>query len=319
MAEANEQHERWGEFLHLQDPKSFSRLLYTNPVCLLATVRNSKTNANPFESLGAASESSSHREPQSPTRNVMVISWLTAMNNSGKFIMSVNKNRHTASVLVPNQNIMNDDVEFVLCVPVAGMEDLVRNVGRTSGRWGKSKFPSDRMEQCSSGDGDEASFPIISDNHAINSVSYQDKKDSSAGKSNAKNSTPKSKPRSKRKKFENGIDGLVAVQIGTSSREIRCPSRELFAIQRTVAHLQCTTCGRIKETEEMAKALDDDHYLIVAQVTDAYVRKDYWNEGKSQFQPMKYEEDGKDKFPPPYLTFFGSQTFGYVVTNENIR
>ena len=76
------------EFVHLQDAKSFSRLLYTNPVCLLATLNPSAT--------------------PTPTRNVMVISWLTPTNNSGKFVMSVNKRRHTAGILVPNDNSNGD-------------------------------------------------------------------------------------------------------------------------------------------------------------------------------------------------------------------
>jgi hypothetical protein len=32
--------------------------------------------------------------------------------------------------------------------------------------------------------------------------------------------------------------------------------------------------------------VDEDRYLISADGTDAYVRRDYWNEDKKQFQPM---------------------------------
>ena len=66
--------------------------------------------------------------------NVMILSWLTATNNEGKFMFSLNKHRHTASV------IRN---EFTLSVPVQGMEDLVLSAGGVSAKWGYSKFPND--------------------------------------------------------------------------------------------------------------------------------------------------------------------------------
>ena len=63
--------------------------------------------------------------------------------------------------------------------------------------------------------------------------------------------------------------------------------------------------------------VDEDHYLISADVTDAsYVRRDYWNEDKKQFQPTKEQRGGTNVFPPPYMAFFGSQSFGYIVTHD---
>ena len=50
----------------------------------------------------------------------------------------------------------------------------------------------------------------------------------------------------KTKKFENGIDGLVAVKIGTSEEE-PLSDRELFGIHETVTHLKCTLCRILKK------------------------------------------------------------------------
>lgn len=53
-----------------------SRLLYTNPVCLLTS-----------------------HDPATRRRNVMTISWLTAINNQGGFICSMNAKRATAPIV----------------------------------------------------------------------------------------------------------------------------------------------------------------------------------------------------------------------------
>lgn len=65
------------EWEEIKDPKMFSRLLYTNPVCVLTTVDEDRGQ-----------------------RNAMVVSWLTPVNNYGCFIMSINKERHTATLLL---------------------------------------------------------------------------------------------------------------------------------------------------------------------------------------------------------------------------
>lgn len=232
-------------WIELKESKDFSRLLYTNPVCLLTTVN----------------------EISSPSQNVMVISWLAATNNQGKFMMSINKNRHTAQILT----LKESNVEFVLCVPVSGMETLVKNVGSVSGKWGKSKFWNDD--------------PVTQD------------------ESN-KSDTSKASNNKKRRRFQNGIEGLHAVQLGSSIDEPKSES-ELFAVKGTVAHLKCCTY-RIVDGKD-GSAIDEDHHLILCEVKAAFVHRQYWNEEKKRFQP-------KSKDVPPYLTFFGSQAFGYVVS-----
>ena len=54
-----------------------------------------------------------------------------------------------------------------------------------------------------------------------------------------------------------------------------------------------------------ASLVDDEHYLVSATVVDAYCHGDYWDKEKNLFRPSTTSA-------PPYLTFFGSQTFGYV-------
>jgi len=297
MTEARYDNANLGEFLHLQDEKSFSRLLYTNPVCLLTTVNSTRTSTSATSSIASA-----------PRRNVMVISWLTPTNNTGKFVMSVNKRRHTASILVPTPpNDDNHNAEFVLCVPVAGMEDLIRNVGKTSGRWGSSKFPSDQIHAQSEKSG------LHHDTLTASTAS---------GSSNTHGSTPPFKK--KKKKFENGIDGLIAVKIGTTDEEPAIESKELFGIMGTVAHIKCRVNGIVEETNTTdpgGNGLDEDHHLILAEVTNAYIKKDYWDETKKQFRPIgqKCGDDEAQVHPPPYLTFFGSQTFGYVVNADMLN
>lgn len=234
-------------WIELRESKDFSRLLYTNPVCLLTTVN----------------------EISSPSQNVMVISWLTATNNQGKFMMSINKNRHTAQILT----LKESNVEFVLCVPVAGMETLVKNVGSVSGKWGKSKFWNDE--------------PMIQDDDTS-------KCDKSKPPSNNK----------KRRRFQNGIEGLHTVQTGSSTEEPKSES-ELFAVKGTVAHLECCTY-RIVDGKD-GSAIDEDHHLILCEVRAAFVHSQYWDDNKKRFQP-------KSRGVPPYMTFFGSQAFGYVVS-----
>eukprot|EP00808_Paulinella_micropora_P027189 g24132.t1 len=87
----------------MQVPRGlFSRILYTNP-------RHSQ------------------EPPPLQRSNIMTISWLTPTSNHGNFVASVNATRYSAGLLKLSHRL-------VLNVPVAGMEQLVLNVGRCSGR-----------------------------------------------------------------------------------------------------------------------------------------------------------------------------------------
>lgn len=52
--------------------------------------------------------------------------------------------------------------------------------------------------------------------------------------------------------------------------------------------------------------IDETHFLLLADVVEAHVHPSYWDSDKLLFRP-------KSKEVAPYLTFFGSQTFGFVV------
>ncbi|CAI5739846.1 unnamed protein product [Peronospora destructor] len=86
------------------DKGMLSRLLYSNPVCLLSV-----------------------RSSNGSSCNLMTISWITAINNKGKFICSMNATRHTAKFMNQAGAI------FVLNVPVRGMEKLILAIGGCSG------------------------------------------------------------------------------------------------------------------------------------------------------------------------------------------
>jgi flavin reductase (DIM6/NTAB) family NADH-FMN oxidoreductase RutF len=101
-----------------------------------------------------------------------------------------------------------------------------------------------------------------------------------------------------------GIPRLRAVSLGTDVPQNRLESYDsplLFAIKGTIAHLQC----RVAHVYE--HAIDVEHLLVLAQVERAWVRSDYWNGAKNVFGPVS-------ETASPYLTFLGSQTFGYVVS-----
>ena len=101
----------------LTDPSMLSRLLYSNPVCLLTTAN--------------------HRQ------NVMTISWLSSTDNAGHFFMSINRRRFTAECLQMSPY-------FVLNIPVGGMEDTIKEIGSCSGR-DVDKFDVLKINTCAPG------------------------------------------------------------------------------------------------------------------------------------------------------------------------
>lgn len=97
-----------------------SRLLYTNPVCIL---------------------SSKYQE----MNNLMVISWITPINNSGDFILSLNKKRYSSSLVLKSLN-------FILNVPIQGMENILLEIGKCSGESiDKLKKFKDSLKYCGLG------------------------------------------------------------------------------------------------------------------------------------------------------------------------
>ena len=313
-------HEYGSQWVQLKSGKEFSRLLYPNPVCVLCTTRSEKNNNDVKED------------------NVMVLSWLTPTNNEGRFMFSINKSRYSASLLAPSlsdTNITTADercgdkrtysqtetdanggsniyannyqvgIEFSLSIPVQGMEQMVLDVGSISGRFG-TKFPSTKQSKQDSSTIDE-----MHDYTQIEQLSNRQRK-----------------KQRKQQLSIHGVEGLVRVPLGYSEKNHDTESQSsLFAIKGTNAHLKCRTYAvigstmdesikeRVDVSEEngtLPSIIDDNHLLIMAEVIDAYVHQLYWDDKKLIFRPLSSDV-------PSYLTFFGSQTFGYVTSGDNER
>ena len=147
----------------------------------------------------------------------MTLSWLTATNNHGRFLFSINRNRYSASVLKAPGN-----QQFVLCVPVKGMEALIRNVGSISGSTVTSKFPQDYSNES-----------IEMETKEKDTNNDPDRELSKELKKSRKRHKSWEKPQ-----FPNGIPGLVRVALGSDdSLPLDSLYNEGFAIQGTVAHL----------------------------------------------------------------------------------
>jgi flavin reductase (DIM6/NTAB) family NADH-FMN oxidoreductase RutF len=97
------------------------RLLYPNPVCLL-TVYDPQTTETEATTTTAITNNRRHH-----LMNVMTITWLTPIDNSGLFVCSINKKRYTAELL-------NVSSVFVLNVPTRDMEHTILRIGSCSGR-----------------------------------------------------------------------------------------------------------------------------------------------------------------------------------------
>ncbi|OQR82615.1 hypothetical protein ACHHYP_15712 [Achlya hypogyna] len=110
------------------DKNMLSRLLYSNPVCLLSVL----------EQDDAIAEGAPRR------RNVMTITWLTPINNHGKFICSMNCKRHTAQFVNAHGKL------FVLNIPTKTMETQILAIGGCTGADG-DKFDALGLATCPPG------------------------------------------------------------------------------------------------------------------------------------------------------------------------
>lgn len=213
------------------------------------------------------------------------------------------------------------------------MEDLVLRVGSVSGR-SVHKFPA------------TAAAAALSQNNSNNSIINNNPLNHEDTTPTTGASTPEEEvvvvaPVSKRQRKkmqrqqqlqQDGIPGLKAVPVGGHHcNDDDNDADELFCIEGTVAHLVCrvtsmtttTTTKRLEgsDDDDGANCInhDDDsqedhhhhHWLITAQVDRAYVLSSYWDADRNLFRPGSPDT-------PPYLTFFGSQTFGYVVTEDRL-
>ena len=94
-----------------------------------------------------------------------------------------------------------------------------------------------------------------------------------------------------------GKGGFAALMSDSSDDDegVAAPPDTPWFVEGCVARLTCVVARRLTEGE--------DHHVVVAKVTDASVREDYW--------------DGKRLRAPhgraPFLSFLGSQSFGHTV------
>ena len=117
------------------------RLLYPNPVCLL-TVYDPRTTNTKYQ------QDAHHRH----LMNVMTITWLTPIDNSGTFVCSINKKRYTSELL-------NVSSIFVLNIPTRDMEPTILRIGSCSGR-DVDKFQQFGLQLCCPG-WSSSSIPVV--------------------------------------------------------------------------------------------------------------------------------------------------------------
>lgn len=318
-------------------------------------------------------------------RNVQVVSWLTATNNDGTFVFSLNHRRYTASMLLlgtpqnqpaENESSLDHNLQseqqqrfFTLSIPVQGMEQLVLNVGSSSGRFG-SKFPVDYSSQNGNQHHSVDPKKVTNDNESLSTTKQQEnplpKLDNApivpplptevgattstgtsnperGGASTATRNRPSKQQQQQRRhrqpqpRFPTGIPGLGVVWLESGLGD----QYSFAGIEGCVAHLYCRILQFIphpppashpaatngengndinpgkgmctpprdntnqQQQHQQHQQQTQQHSIIFGQVEAAHVHRNYWDTKKKLFRPFKPNV-------PPYLTFFGSQTFGYV-------
>jgi len=334
-------------WIHLVEPKDFSRLLYPNPVCFLCTPCPSSSDppggdGDDDDDDGKNNKKNTNKNLQaySYPGNVMTISWLTPINNNGCFVMSLNRKRFSAQYFhsmgtittattttslsststrpgttsTERSNTMVG-LDFCLCVPIAGMESLILAVGGTSGRLG-TKFPRHDNND------DKKNEQEVEEQGNPDFQSMSRKGTCSSSSSHSTMSQRRKRRLEQEEWVKHGIEGLIQVPFGAhngSSANSRPTTNAagLFCIDGTVAHLHCRTYmihggssnSTADDPDHVDFIADQDHLIIYARVMDAYCRSSYWNSHKRLFCPQR-------PGTRPFLTFLGSQTFGYVVDTE---
>ena len=108
---------------HIVERHLLSRLLYPNPVCILSTTSLEKKI------------------------NVMVCSWLTPIDNMGRFFMSIKKTRHTAKILL--EQSVHERI-FGLNICNNKLQNLLLEIGSCSGK-NLNKITEFNIETCKFG------------------------------------------------------------------------------------------------------------------------------------------------------------------------
>ena len=279
-----------------------SRPLYPNPVCFLATW-----------------------EPRSHQRNLMTISWLTAIDNEGRFFASMNQRRHSATLLMAHPY-------FSLSVACAGLEALLTRVGGCSGAR-LDKLEALGVPLCRPGwtaldelhgaapardvthegtqhgpeveDSDDADEGSDDEDAMLRRMAGVVSARAARGKIDAASNMPEADA-NRAGTESTGLccggttsawptDGEVTLGATTDEATSRAAVADGFAVASGVAHV----CARVTHVRAA-----HGHYLLTCETISAFVRSDYWS-GKTL--------ERQDAALPPILSFVGSQRFGHVV------
>lgn len=208
--------------------------------------------------------------------NAMTLSWLSPANNYGGFVFVIHKTRYSAN------SIVGGNGKFTLSVANSSHKDILLKCGKISGR-NTDKF------------GGIISGLKLADDAKICAVNKDVSK--KFVKSNAYSALVESDSsgddEAAAHRRNNHIINTVEDLNDTEEKSCIPP------VSGTVAHLSCHELHR-------TDAADAGHWLIVAQIDDAFVHKSYWN-GKT-FEPHEQA--------PPLLSFLGSQKFGVIMPEE---
>jgi hypothetical protein len=169
----------------------------------------------------------------------MVLSWLTAINNRGSFVFSLNRRRHTSSLLKRAFNSNQSTAIFVLAVPIHGMEALVRRAGSTSGRMG-SKFSADYSEQAGGGETDPFAEGPPPETDCSGATRQPHHESPSLGKFDTPPASRRRKSKQDGLASSGGVQGLKSIPVGMRAiSNDGLEEEQLFAVDGTVAHLVC--------------------------------------------------------------------------------
>ena len=253
-------------------PPHLSRPLYANPVCFLSTW-----------------------QPGGGARNLMTISWLTAVDNDGHFACSMNQRRHSARNLARNPFLL-------LSVACAGLEPLLCKVGACSGRGINDKpralgvpicgpgwrslaegKPADGVDGIANEDGEEEA-EVDEDEAAADAPDALDALDGAHGP--AQRLVPHPWP-------AEGDAELPCVEEAEVAQACASAMADGFAVAPCAAHV----LARVTHARGV-----HGHFLLVCETVAAFVRSEYWS-GKT----LEPQREGV----APILSFMGSQRFAH--------
>jgi flavin reductase (DIM6/NTAB) family NADH-FMN oxidoreductase RutF len=203
----------------------------------------------------------------------VTLSWLSPANNYGGFVFVIHKTRFSAD------SIVNGSGNFTLSVAHAGLRDVLLACGKVSGK-ATNKFSEEGVEGLKA----VVASQLCSSNSKSEKFTASNAFSALSGDGDSDSDSENEGVEKVDSKFElNDRSSMIAPPV-----------------QGSVAHLSCHIVQR-------SDAADAGHWLITAQIDDAYVHTSYWD-GKC-FEP---------KLPdlPPLVSFLGSQRFGFLVAEE---